>query len=101
MSLTKRIWNLKKIGIRIFEQLFVPRKVESQTPNLMLKFHVVRTPLMLISNGFESSPEFAAAEAAAEDDVAALPPGGTDSSSLPLRMDDASLLLLLFCLGEQ
>ena len=60
----------------------------------MLKFHVARTPLMLISNGFESSPEFAG------DDGALLSFPVTGSPSSLLWIDDASLRLLLLCLLE-
>lgn len=48
----------------------------------MLKFHVARMPLMLISNGFESSPELAGL-------------WSVTGSPSPLCIDDASLLLLL------
>ena len=58
----------------------------------MLKFHVARTPLMLISNGFESSPELAG------DDGALLSFSATGSPSSLLWIDDASLRLLLLCL---
>ena len=55
----------------------------------MLRFHVARTPLMLISNGLESRPALLAG-----DDLVSF------SSSL-LWMDEASLpLLLLLLLGS-
>ena len=57
----------------------------------MLKFHVALTPLMLISNGFESSPELAGDDGAFSLSV-------TDSPSSLLWMDDPSLVLLLLCL---